>query len=483
MNRIRRPTSGRPNEQSTMTYFRKLMSFGSVFWLALSAHAQVSVPLTDTGRFWNDPQFVKSFMGTYGVETKDEPTITPDEGKVFNTVAEQMKANNRAGAISTLAAAIKPDSSAALDFTLATLYVQPGPENNNELAAQNYRRAIDKFPNFLRAHKNLSLTYAALGKFEEAIGELTRTLELGGEDGNVYGILGYCYLNKGKYLSAEIAYSKALLFTPDNVEWKKGYAQCLLSQSKNREAAALFGELVLDDPQDIDSWLLQANSFLALGDNDRAAENYELVRRMGKANAQVLNLLGDIYVNMNLVELAKTAYLEAFAREPEQELDRPLRSVEILANLGSHADAENLLGEIRTKAGSRLDDKQKLRALRLTARIQLATGRGGEAVKTLEQIVASEPMDGEALLMLADHYTRLQSEDGDKRRDEVARAALYFDRAEKIRAYEVRALIQHAQMLVGEKEYSKALPKLRRAQDLEFREPVARYLQQVEQIV
>ncbi|HOC55551.1 MAG TPA: hypothetical protein PKI20_08020 [Verrucomicrobiota bacterium] len=46
-----------------------------------------------------------------------------------------------------------------------------------------------------------------------------------------------------------------------------------------------------------------------------------------------------------------------------------------------------------------------------------------------------------------------------------------------------RALIQHAQILVAEREYAKALPLLRRAQKIEPRDTVSRYLEQVAQIV
>ena len=42
--------------------------------------------------------------------------------------------------------------------------------------------------------------------------ELARTLELGGEDGNIYGLLGYCHLIGENFLSAEAPIGKLFVF-------------------------------------------------------------------------------------------------------------------------------------------------------------------------------------------------------------------------------------------------------------------------------
>jgi len=457
--------------------------------MALIVHAQTPAPLMEAARFWDDPSFVKSFIGSYGVKAEAEPTVTREEAQFLGRLVEQIKAD-LPGAVRSLQSAMKPDSSGAFDFTLANLQLQQGRlaqtpadrKANYDAAILHYEAAIKKFPGFLRAHKNLGLVYAEQQRFPEALTALTRALELGGEDGNAYGVMGYCYLNASKHLSAKVAYSKALLFAPDNVNWKIGYAECLRRLEEHREAAGLFDELILNAPDDASYWLYQADAFHRLGQDDRAAQNYEVVRRMGKGGPQVLNLLGDIYSNLGLLELAFGAYQEAFDREPTQDLTRPLRSVEILTGYGRHQDAETLLERIRQKAADRLSATQQLDSLRLAARIQLATKRETEAIKTLEQIVAREPMDGESLLLLGDGYACLRGDDPQQRREQIAKAVLYYERAEKIARHAHRALIQHAQLLVAEQEYTKALPLLRRAQQLEPRDTVARYLEQVERI-
>ncbi len=458
--------------------------------LTLIVNAQTAEPLAQAARFWNDPSFVQSFMGSYGVEAEDEPTVTREEAQFLGRLVDQIK-TDLPGAIRSLHSAIKSDSGAALDFTLANLRLQEGrlaqsTENRKasyDAAILHYEAAIKKFPGFLRAHKNLGLVYAEQQRFPEALASLSRALELGGEDGNAYGVMGYSYLKVSRHLSAKVAYSRALLFAPDNVNWKIGYAECLRRLEEHREAAGLFDALIQGAPDDASYWLYQADSFHLLGQDQRAALNYEIVRRMGKATPPVLNILGDIYSNLGLLELAFGAYTEAFDLEPTQDLNRPLRSVEILTGHGRHQDAETLLARIREKAGNSLNAAQQIESLRLTSRIQLATDRAAEAIKTLEQIVAREPMDGESLLLLGDGYARLRGDDAQQRRAHVAKAALCYERAGKLARHTHRALIQHAQLLVAEREYAKALPLLRRAQKIEPRDSVSRYLEQVEQIV
>ena len=47
-----------------------------------------------------------------------------------------------------------------------------------------------------------------------------------------------------------------------------------------------------------------------------------------------------------------------------------------------------------------------MKILQLEARVQLANGEEAKAIKTLEQIVDKDPLDGESLLLLADYYGR-----------------------------------------------------------------------------
>jgi Flp pilus assembly protein TadD len=64
--------------------------------------------------------------------------------------------------------------------------------------------------------------------------------------------------------------------------------------------------------------------------------------------------------------------------------------------------------------------------------------------------------------------------------DDLERAVFYFERAQGIEETEAVACLRHAQALVREGRFDDALPLLKRSQQIEPREDVATYLEQVE---
>jgi tetratricopeptide (TPR) repeat protein len=94
----------------------------------------------------------------------------------------------------------------------------------------------------------------------------------------------------------------------------------------------------------------------------------------------------------------------------------------------------------------------------------------------LEEIIRLDPLDGEALMLLAQHYASTGKE-GD-----VDRAMLYYERAAGIEQFAANAKVRHAQIFVSQSRFAEAIQLLRQAQEIKPREDVARYLEQVERI-
>jgi tetratricopeptide (TPR) repeat protein len=427
---------------------------------------------------WQDPTFRKQFLGSYGILADYEPKLTAVERTELEKVLSLM-AVNQDSAISQLNAFMTPDSSALFDFTLANLYFQ---KDDAEQAEKHYRLATAKYPSFRRAYKNLGLVSVRLAHYEEAIKAFSRLIELGAGDGLSYGLLGYSLAATGSFVSAESAYRSAMLLQSDALDWKLGLAQSVLKQRKFGEAASLCDELLQRYPDRADFWLLQANAYLGMDQPLKAAENFEIVAHMGKATFQTYYTLGDIYTNAGLYDLASRAYGQAIAAKPDQDLDRPLRSVEILSQRDAVPQARALLAQVREASGPGLDDAGKKRVLRLDARLAMAEGGASgavdgsseaAAVKSLEEIVAIDPLDGEALMLLGQHYTRA---------NEIDRAIFYYERASSLEPFEADAKVRQAQLLVAQNKYREAVPLLKRAQELKPRDEVARYLDQVERI-
>src|SRR5262245_49021428 len=194
---------------------------------------------------------------------------------------------------------------------------------------------------------------------------------------------------------------------------------------------------------------------------------------MGKASAHNMHTLGDIYVNASLWDLAGRAYGRAVEVDPAQSLDRPLRDVEILAQRGAIPQARALLERIQGARGTDLDEDQRKRILKLEARMSMIDGQGTAATDVLERIVALDPLDGEVLMLLGQHYATI---------DQPERAIFYYERAESLEPFEADARVRHAQILVRQAHYADAVPLLKRAQEIKPRDDVARFLEQVERL-
>lgn len=418
---------------------------------------------------WKDPAFQKAFLGSYGVQSELEPKMTQIEVASMQKILPLMDSDPEAAA-RKLQGLAKPNASAVFDFTLGNLAFQ---KDQPEEAAARYKTAIAKFPNFRRALRNLGLIQVRLGQYDDAVRSLSRVIELGGGEGLTFGLLGYSYAATGQSLSAESAYRNAVLLQPDLVDWKIGLAQNLLKQQKYAEVVVLSAELLERGPDRVDLWLLQAGAYVGMGQPLKAAENYEILRRMGKATVASLVTLGDIYVNEGLWDLAGSAYGSALDADPQQDAAHPLRWINILSQRGAVPQARALLDHCKTAYGERLDGGARNDLLRQEARLAAAEGADAEALRVLQEIVALDPLDGEALMLLGQHYTRA----GD-----LDQAQFYYERAESLEPFEAEAKVRRAQILVRQSKYRDAVPLLKRAQELKPRDDVARYLEQVERL-
>jgi len=458
---------------------------------------------------WEDPEFRQRFADSYISETDIEPKVTLAEREQLMKVFDRIKTGKLDEAAALLERG-REKGCAVYDFLLGNIYcekaqaakvaeaeqlekseklTEPGQSDEKQKlteaaeessafarqmfarSAQAYRSAIDKERKFRRAYAALGQVYVRQGRYDKALPILTKVIELGGGDGTTYGMLGYAYSSVDKPLPAESAYRMAILLDPNTLEWRLGFAAAVVKQERYPEAVALFGQLVAQHPDRADFWLYQANAYIGIGQPLKAAENLEMVDRLGKSTCESLNMLGDIYLNQESYAMAVRCYVRAVETKPSAGCDRALRAAKVLAARNALEETKRLIGRIEELQADALSDADRKELLRLRARIAVAEGAGKEEVRILEQIVKLDPLDGEALLLLGQHAARTNNKE---------QAVFYYERAEQLGKYEADANVRLAQLLVKDKKYAEALPKLKRAQEIKPRENVQKFLEQVE---
>ena len=419
---------------------------------------------------WNDPDFQRRLIGSYGFASEVEPKLQPDELEKYRTVVIPILTNSDTKKIiSTLEGLTTSKASAVFDFTLGNVYFQREDLTN---AAKHFEMAILKFPDYRRAQKNLAFALVRDGKYAESIKPLTRTIGLGGGDGKVFGLLGFACLSQGRNVSAEAAYRQALVFEPENLDFKLGLVKSAIGTGNYDYALSVLDELIKQYPDKDNLWTLQANLFIQKEQPAKAAISFEMLRRLGKANVQSHNLIGDLYMAQESRDLALGAYTEAMTKDNGQNPAKALRPAQILVSRGAWTEARELFGKIRA-SGTALTGADELKLLKLESKVAMSTGAGDKAIESLEQIIQKDPLDAEALMLAGDYYAK---------NNQKEKAEFRYRTASGITGFEADAYVKHAQLLVQSQKYLEAAELLKKAQKVKQRDNVQRYLEKVEQL-
>lgn len=286
------------------------------------------------------------------------------------------------------------------------------------------------------------------------------------------GLLGYSHSNLGRWLSAETAYRRAIMLDPETLDWQFGLAKAYFAQERFAEASSLIQSLIDREPENAELWLIQANAYLGMDRVDRAAENFEVCRGLGGATSESLAMLGNIYVNKGLADVAVDRYIESFRMDGGGNPAAAFKAGRLLARQQELEAVERLASFMRADLMEELDLEEKKELLKLEARVAVQRGQGAAEARILEEIVQLDPMDGEALRLLGQYHGR--QDDG------FEKAVFFFDRAGEIEGFEADSKVDHAQLLVRNKDYAGAIRLLKSAQSIRPRESVQRYLDEIE---
>jgi len=448
--------------------------------LLLTAMACQMAPAADPlpiDPLWKSENFRRVITGSFGIDTRIEPRITTDEEAYLNDSAQKMSEGDREAAIRVLADSSILETSPAMIFSLATLQFEEG---DDEAALGNLLKAIKKFPNFRDAHRNLAVVLVRLEKFEEAQKHLVRAIELGARDGLTFGLMGYCYSLDGDYQPALDAYRIAALTQPDQQQWKVGQAQALQALNRPAEAVSIYQHIISEDPSQLNLWLVEADAFMSLNKNLDAIGNLELAHRAEALTADGTISLGHLYLQNDLPDQALERYLVALNHETPPELPRVVEALEFLTNITHWEEATILSEAIEASepmqaiiSSDEAESETLSRLHRHRALIELENSDPEAGAKLVADWLNQEPLDGDAIIMLA------RSKQDAGYREE---AEMLLEQAANLPDHAAAAHLAHGKLLVSVAEYSAAVEHLEQSQQLQPNEALAGYLDAVKEL-
>lgn len=233
----------------------------------------------------------------------------------------------------------------------------------------------------------------------------------------------------------------------------------------------MLDELIAKSPDNSKLWELQAGVFVQNNDLDKAVINYELLREMGKLDRKMQMFLGDLYMTLDQGGAAVPVYFQALAEANADLAKRGLRAAEAMVNQGEFSNAKTLFSKLRQIGGQAQAEELKL--LRLESKVAMAEGREISAIKTLEEIVAKNPLDGDALMMIGDYHLT---------NDENEKAFNRYQLASRIEGFQADAQVKMGQVRVQQRKYNEAIELIRKAQELRPRDNVKRFLESIERV-
>ncbi len=361
----------------------------------------------------------------------------------------------------------KEQPSAAFELMIGNLHYIDGRMAEAE---RYFRRAIDHYPDFLRAWSNLGALLYSTEKYEAAADCLAKAVELGDVSPDTLGMLAFSLRRTGQPAAAEMAYLRALSADSKCADWIEGLAGLYVGSGQHARAEPLVRQLLRLQPAEPRHWLQLAGVHLQLGRKAEAVVALESARLLHVTNPELLRQLGDLYVQLQLEDDAVAVYAESMKTDPVIGTKRLLVIAQLYGRQGRLAEAFAVLATIAP------DLPMELRAGFFSVRAELHFARQDWAAarRDLEVLLAEQPMNGRGWLSLG----RVASA-----QDDLASARRAFDTAARLPESGYLAHLEMANLAVRDHRHSEGIDHLRQALALEDTPSVRAFLVRIERLV
>ena len=162
--------------------------------------------------------------------------------------------------------------------------------------------------------------YSQLKRYEKAIEEYKKALNLTEELDEVYGNIAFEYENLGKYEKALEYLQKALEINPENSSFLYEISFCYEISNRNEESITFFNQFINKYPYSHHAWFNLGLAYGNLEQLDKAIEAYDYSIAIDPTFASAYFNKANAFANTNQFDQAIEVYRETFLYEPPEAL-------------------------------------------------------------------------------------------------------------------------------------------------------------------
>lgn len=131
-----------------------------------------------------------------------------------------------------------------------------------------------------------------LNQWDSSIKSFTEAIEKDIENGRLYNLRGYSYLNNDEIEKAKEDFERAISLD-DLPTAHRNLVLYKVMAGEGEKAIRYLLDRIRTDPQDVENWILMGDLMKKGGHDDKAKTYYEQVLKMDPGNEYVKNLLED----------------------------------------------------------------------------------------------------------------------------------------------------------------------------------------------
>ncbi|MFA3791890.1 tetratricopeptide repeat protein [Aliiglaciecola sp. SL4] len=328
-------------------------------------------------------------------------------------------------------------------------------------AEEALKAALQQMPNLALAHRSLSMLYMLNKNYSEARKHLSRSIELGVADAQLYGQLAFINLNSQQPAAAIAGYQQALYLQPDNLQWQQGLLYAWLNSHNFNAAQRLVEDMIEQgqhqNPHEL--WLLRSQIALQRNHPEQALSSLEVALQLTPKDLSNSLLAAKLHVQHGsiprAIELLKLSLGNDDVVESAEYWATLRQVLPWLLNQQRYTSVDSLL-VATTGVEIPTDFQAELNLYR--GQIAVARNANDRALKYFSRAIKQDPLLPEAVLAIAKLY---QSQ------NQYQQAENYFVRASTLPQVQQQALVAHAQMQIEQRQFQQAVNLLQQVVKLD----------------